>query len=199
MSRLLNMILPDIERWGALPGWAQQDKMHAMAELILEEKVERAVEIGVFGGRSLFPMLGAMRAKGSGRVYAIDAYQHQATQDGGADATYDDHDLDLYYRNLLAKIEEEKLGDYVTVLRDRSENVVDRFEDGSLDLVHVDGNHSTEASTRDVRLYLPKLKSGGYLWMDDSYWDSLQPALGLARESCVLVKDYGFHQLWRKN
>eukprot|EP00747_Dinoflagellata_sp_TGD_P187809 gnl/TRDRNA2_/TRDRNA2_45859_c0_seq2.p1 gnl/TRDRNA2_/TRDRNA2_45859_c0~~gnl/TRDRNA2_/TRDRNA2_45859_c0_seq2.p1 ORF type:complete len:129 (+),score=24.57 gnl/TRDRNA2_/TRDRNA2_45859_c0_seq2:118-504(+) len=35
------------------------------------------------------------------------------------------------------------------------------FEDGELDLIWVDGNHDYEFVVKDLRLYIPKLRSGG--------------------------------------
>lgn len=48
-----------------------------------------------------------------------------------------------------------------------SEAAVDKFDDASLDLIYVDGDHSHDAVLSDLRLYWPKLKVGGVLAGDD--------------------------------
>ena len=48
-----------------------------------------------------------------------------------------------------------------------SEAAVDKFDNASLDLIYVDGDHSHDAVLSDLRLYWPKLKVGGVLAGDD--------------------------------
>jgi predicted O-methyltransferase YrrM len=43
-------------------------------------------------------------------------------------------------------------------------------------LLHIDGNHSEEASTSDVDLFMPLVKPGGVVFMDDLNWDSTKRA-----------------------
>jgi hypothetical protein len=52
-------------------------------------------------------------------------------------------------------------------IEDYSENVHDLFEDTSVDLVYVDGNHSYSSVLLDATLYWPKLKKGGMMIFDD--------------------------------
>lgn len=50
-----------------------------------------------------------------------------------------------------------------------SDECVSLFKDGSLDFVYVDGNHSEEQCTKDIKNYWPKIKSGGILGCHDYY------------------------------
>jgi predicted O-methyltransferase YrrM len=50
-----------------------------------------------------------------------------------------------------------------------------RFAEGSLDLVHVDGNHDRAAVERDVVLYTARLRGGGFLVLDDASWPTIRP------------------------
>lgn len=47
------------------------------------------------------------------------------------------------------------------VIRATSEEAAPRFADGSLDMVYVDADHSTEGITSDSALWWPKVRSGG--------------------------------------
>jgi predicted O-methyltransferase YrrM len=47
--------------------------------------------------------------------------------------------------------------------QDYSYNVVDKFEDGTIDFIYIDAEHTYESVKRDLELYLPKLKKGGII------------------------------------
>ena len=50
-----------------------------------------------------------------------------------------------------------------TVHRMTSEQACPHFQDGSLDLVFIDGDHSYEGCALDIRLWWPKVRPGGVL------------------------------------
>jgi len=54
---------------------------------------------------------------------------------------------------------------------DSSEN------DINFGLVHIDGNHDTEFVLKDVLNYVPLVKKGGIILLDDISWDSVKPAM----------------------
>jgi len=49
------------------------------------------------------------------------------------------------------------------VIRERSVEAAKQVEDGSLDLVYIDANHSYEGCLSDIQAWLPKIKPGGVL------------------------------------
>lgn len=51
--------------------------------------------------------------------------------------------------------------DNIELISDYSYNVVDRFDDNSIDFIYIDGRHDYESVKRDLKLYLPKLKVNG--------------------------------------
>jgi len=61
-------------------------------------------------------------------------------------------------------------------------NIID-FE---IDILHIDGNHEEISSCRDVELYVPKLKTGGYLWFDDANWKETKKAINLIENTYKL-------------
>lgn len=58
----------------------------------------------------------------------------------------------------------------VEFVRESSLDVIDRFADGSLDFVHIDGNHSFDIAVQDIIKYVPKVRKGGMVLVHD-YFD----------------------------
>ena len=54
-----------------------------------------------------------------------------------------------------------------TVHRELSQNIVDLFEDGSLDFAFIDGEHSFNACATDLINYVPKVRRGGMIAVHD--------------------------------
>jgi len=48
-------------------------------------------------------------------------------------------------------------------IKEYSFDAVERFKDESLDFVYIDGDHSFDNVTRDILLYLPKIKKTGFI------------------------------------
>lgn len=51
--------------------------------------------------------------------------------------------------------------------QDFSENVVHKFDEESIDIIYIDGNHSYDAILRDLENYYDKIKKGGLIIGDD--------------------------------
>jgi hypothetical protein len=58
-------------------------------------------------------------------------------------------------------------GDRFTFIKRRSQRCAWRFLHESVDFVFVDGSHHYVDVKRDVRMYLPKIKKGGVLFLHD--------------------------------
>jgi len=59
----------------------------------------------------------------------------------------------------------------IIIVREKSEIFLESLEDNFLDWVYIDGDHSTEAVLKDLKLSLKKVKSGGYITGDDISFD----------------------------
>ncbi len=167
----------------SLEGWCTPEKARNMMDLICEVKPEVCVEIGVFGGASIYPTASALKFLNQGQVYAIDPWANSYCLDG---YTHDHPnyqwwnrvDLNYIYRTFVNMLNNYQLRSYCTILQMTGSTALDRFDDESIDILHIDGNHSESIALGDVQMYLPKVKKGGYIWLDDANW----PSTSLARE-----------------
>lgn len=55
------------------------------------------------------------------------------------------------------------------LLRMTSMEAVDRFEDSSVDFVHIDGDHRFDTCVQDIVRYVPKVKPGGLVIIHDYF------------------------------
>ena len=73
----------------------------------------------------------------------------------------------------------EKIGlyhefDNIEFMLGHSDDLVDRFEDESFDMIYIDGDHTYEQVCKDIDNYLPKVKNGGFIGGHD-YHDGAWP------------------------
>jgi predicted O-methyltransferase YrrM len=123
------------------------------------------VEIGSWQGRSTLALsIGLRDGGGRGRVFAMDPH---------ADAGEGEHNLQVLRRN----IERGGVSDLVEIVRTPSTSAVERFADGSVDLLFVDGDHSFEAVCLDILQWTPKLRPGAVLGFNDPFLPGVRRAV----------------------
>lgn len=81
----------------------------------------------------------------------------------------------------------------ITKLKHYSYNVVNIFDDKSIDIVYIDGEHSYKAVKQDIQLYLPKCK---FFISGHDYWNKF-PGVIKAVNECIgspdkIFKDYSW-------
>jgi hypothetical protein len=186
-----------------LHGWATPAKAARLAALVLETQAELSVEIGVFGGRGTIAMALAHRAQQRGVVAAVDPWQVDASLEGEQEPTnaawWRDVDYAAIYAHFRDAIAAQALESYCRVIRRRSLEAVDAFGDGSVSVLHQDGNHSERVSDEEVIRWAPKIRAGGYWVADDTRWASTQRAQQrLSDLGFSLIEDHGDWRLYRK-
>ena len=106
------------------------------------------------------------------------------------------------YAIMCDRIGKNNLWQHIRLLSAPAHRVVGTFDDLPIDILHIDGNHSEASSCRDVQLYLPRVKEGGYIWFDDANWNSTQAAQRELEHACTLMihseQPYGAFKLYRK-
>lgn len=174
-----------------LEGWCWEEKAERMYDLIRQEQPDTLVEVGVYGGRSLVPMLVGARDNGKGWVYGVDAWDNDVatTVPYGEDNNtfWANDDLGRVKTKLYRFLAEHDLARYGHILELSGEEALPLFRPKSIDFLHIDASHSVLDEARDVTGYLMKLKTDGILIIDDTDRDDVQPALEIALTVCDAV------------
>lgn len=178
-----------------LEGWCSYHKASILVDLVLLIQAETVVEIGVWGGKSLVPMAYALKELGRGKAYGIDPWQAVESvqgMDGVNKEWWGQVDHDAILRGLRRKILDFGLQDNIVLVRDTSTGAAPI---PNIDLLHIDGNHSEEASCADVEKWVPLVRKGGIVILDDITWidsttkGSTRRAVELMNKYCIKLAE----------
>jgi predicted O-methyltransferase YrrM len=151
-----------------IEGSCSPEKAEKMMDLIYEIHPEVCVEIGVMEGACTFPTAAALKYQGQGKVFAIDPW-------------ISGDNIFLHFKLMLHGFQ---VFDLCRIMRMTSAKASLFFDDASIDILHIDGNLSE--ALHDVKMYLPKVKTGGFIWLNNAHLESIQPALQYLAEHCAL-------------
>lgn len=180
----IERVLPDGGQWCDL------EKAQTLAAIVVALRPRIVVEIGVWLGGSLVPMLLAMKHVGTGRAIAIDPWSKQASvvdQEGENLEWWGKVDHEATYRKFVARLELHELQHLCTICHRTSDQCDPPAE---IQLLHLDGNHGPQA-VRDVERYATKITSGGILVFDDLDWSG-----GNVRAAARRAVELGFRELY---
>ena len=139
---------------------------------ILKPKV--MVELGVFSGQSYCAFCQAVKTlKLDTRCYGIDTWKG-------------DSHLGAYGENIFEELENynrREYADFSRLLRLTFDDARSHFEDGSIDLLHIDGFHTYEEVKNDFEHWLPKMSPRGVVLFHDTFIKDL---------------DFGVWKLWEE-
>ena len=130
------------------------------------------VELGTHSGFSFFSFCQAIARLDLGtRAFAVDTWKG------------DEH-AGFYGEDVFEKVQERNRAyrGFATLMRSTFDAALSRFEDGSIDLLHIDGLHHYEDVEHDFASWRPKLKPD---------------AVVLFHDTQVREREFGVWRLWR--
>jgi len=134
------------------------------------------VEIGSWKGRSTVAIALGLRARGNGRVYAIDPHtgSKEHVEVFGAIDTFG---------TFVQNIRDAGVSDFVEALRTSSHEARARFSDNSISVLFVDGSHEYVDVIRDIEDWIPALNDRAVI----AFNDPLLPGVYRALRETVLI------------
>lgn len=188
----LDSLLKILDR---VDGWCTANKAAKLYELASSPDCGLAVEIGIFGGKSLLPVAAAFARKGAGVIYGVEPWENAVAVETATNDVNDDWwrkiDLVAIKRNFFGHVQRLQLEKHVRVLEIPSDAAIPVFQSAryadKIDLVHVDGAHSVEQSVFDCAYWLKLLRSGGHLVLDDINWPSVALAHEFLKSTAILT------------
>lgn len=137
------------------------------------------VELGTHGGVSYSAFCQGFRTLGlMTRAFAVDTWR------GDAHAGYYGEDI---YQD-LSGFNAAAFGAFSTLLRMTFDEALGSFEDGTIDLLHIDGLHTYEAVRHDFESWRPKLAPDAIALFHDTY--EFRPDFGVFRLFAELAQTY---------
>jgi hypothetical protein len=136
----------------------------------------------------------ALRENKFGKIYGIDPWSTQSSAeglDGVNKEWWSKIDHQAIYQGLVDKITEFGLNEQIVLIRDTSAhtNVIP-----NIDVLHIDGNHSEEASMLDALKWVPQVKKGGLIIFDDINW--AVKASAWVDETCIKIAEIKGDNVW---
>ncbi len=152
MRAALRAALDGVDGWLDLEeAWALHEAARAACS---RSRAPIVAEIGSYHGRSTIALALGLRAGGGGRVFAIDPQANEPDQND----------------RFLANIARTGVADLVEPIRAFSHEARDRFRDGSVDVLFVDGPHKYGSVVQDISEWTSALKEGSTIAFNDAFW-----------------------------
>lgn len=114
-------------------------------------------EIGVSKGRFTTFLCASMHDM---KMLCVDLWAPQPDNLGEGQETYATWDHEQSFRE-FKNIRDSWFGDRVTIWRRHSVQAAENVEDGSLDFVFIDADHSYKGCKADIEAWAPKVRVGG--------------------------------------
>lgn len=136
-------------------------------------------EIGVWKGQSLsYFVVESLNQNKLGTIYAVDHWQGSPEHLSPTSPFYEpllidnpDGLFDHFINNI------KPIQDYITIIKKPSSEAAQDIPNNFLDAIFIEANHSYDAVTTDLNLWMPKLKNNGIFCGHDYSWGSVKSAV----------------------
>ena len=130
------------------------------------------VELGTHNGLSYFVLCQAVEELGlDSRCYAVDTWAGDEHAGFYSEEVYE----------LVSRVNEDHYSAFSRLVRSTFDEAVEYFDDGSIDLLHIDGRHFYEDVRHDFETWFPKLSDR---------------AVVLFHDTNVRERGFGVHSVW---
>lgn len=158
-------------------------------DLIRFLRPQLVVELGTYWGTSFFSICQAVKDEQLDcECVAVDTWEG------------DDHTGPYSSSEVYKSVEQTLLNYYPKVKtqlrRGFFSEALSDFDDGSIDLIHIDGCHDYESVKEDFESWLPKLKENGVMLLHDIADDCGYGSVQYWKELCRLYKNFSFQHSW---
>lgn len=161
-------------------GWLSEEEASALWESSRAITAEKPVivEVGSWVGKSSVVLGSSLLDRPGGRLFCVDPWDARGDPEypkhlKTAEITVDQL-FDVWWNN-VCNAGLEKL---VIPLRGTTKDYAKLFDDGSVDMVFIDGDHSVEWATIDITSWAPKLKPGGVMAIHDIFLPPFREVVG---------------------
>ena len=181
---------------GDIGGGSTLSKVFLVSYLVQEMKLMSFLELGVYRGKSLFPISYSIFLNG-GHTVGVDAYnaevatEHELPIAGKAEIQefFRTVDMEKIYQDLLVYKEECGFGNTIQIMRQTSNSYLSSLKGGEVrfDLIHIDANHDRAMVEQDYRNSINYLDEGGYIVFDDINWPGVSRVYEEAKQNSSVV------------
>lgn len=149
-----------------------KDEAKALYEILREQQDHAVwVEIGVQFGRSTSIFAEFVKEKQASFI-AIDAWGEDVSNEA---------------RNHVYE-QIKKYGWEFNMIEGKSVDI-GRISTGLIDVLHIDGDHTFEGVSNDIKVWVPKVRPGGYILFDDYGHDSLPDVYKAVQQFLIPQED----------
>jgi hypothetical protein len=147
-----------------------------LLKFIKDRGFEYGAELGVWRGRVFKHLLTSHPTL---KLVGVDLYASQPDNDGpekwipGENGHMWAHDV--YYGDMVKFC--ETVNGRGRIIRDYTHNAVKEFQDGELDFVFIDADHSYKGVKTDIEDWGPKVREGGIIFGHDINWPTVRQAV----------------------
>ncbi|MDY6781615.1 MAG: class I SAM-dependent methyltransferase [Cyanobacteriota bacterium] len=162
--------IPGVKALARSMGLMRPQEPHSRRFLLeMLPKNSVGAEIGVHKGGFSKQILRIVNPQ---KLHLIDPWKHEEAntyKDAwyGGKVTGGQSDMDARHEAVRAKFETEIDSGQIVIHRGYSNEMLQKFDNESLDWVYIDGNHLYEFVKQDLELGFQKTKLGGYITGDD--------------------------------